>query len=95
MNTNNDYLSVIAEESCISLNKVNKYYDSIKDIPCINQDDKMHSLNCLCLLISLMKNKNNQSFNYILSDALYKTYREDALPYITDEYEMQLKKKNY
>ena len=90
------FLNVLAEEENISLYKVNKYYDAIKYIPCIQEDNRIHSLNCLYLLVELLKKrKQTQDFNYILSDALYKTYGDVSIPYLSNEYNLTLKKKNY
>ena len=83
---------VIAEETNITSNLAKKYYAILNDVPCVSLDDKTHSLNCLYLLVYLLQNnKENNSFDYLISDSLYKTYGEIAYPYLDDEYKLTKK----
>lgn len=92
MNIDENKLNVLAEENNITLEKAKRYYAILNEIPCVNLDNKTHSLNCLYLLIYLLhNNKENNTFDYLLSDSLYKTYGELAYPYLDDEYKLTKK----
>ena len=87
MEISNNILSLIAEETNVSLYHVQRYYDILNGIPCVYDGNKYQLLNCLYLLINLRKENmcpiNASEFYYLLSDALYKTYKEESIPYLS------------
>lgn len=84
-------INLIAEETNVSKRHVQKYYDILNEIPCVCNGGRIQLLNCLYILINLKKNnKENESFDYLLSDALYKIYKEDSLPFLSSYYKSKL-----
>ena len=87
MNINKNYLLFIAEDTNLSIGIVERYYNLLKDIPCVCFGTEEQLLNCLCLYIYNRKNYPDiKDTSYLLSDALYKTYYELSIPYLTFDY---------
>jgi hypothetical protein len=80
-----------------------KYYTMLISIPCVQEKGEDRCFECLETLIQdrissdFLQEQYEQngytgeykSFEYSLSDALYRIYEEDALPYLSNEYKEQ------
>lgn len=90
MDISDNILNYIAEESNISPDIVRRYYSYLNKIPCVDKKDRHNFLNCLYLLIQNRKNGETQEFHipfeYSLSDALYKVYKDEAIDYLYPTY---------
>lgn len=84
MEANENILYAISEQENISFNHIKRYYSILKEIPCVFNKDDYFALNCL---YNIIHNKNkDKSFEYILSDALFNTYRFSSIDYLSSEY---------
>ena len=84
----------------IGFSTIMKYYTTLISIPCVQKEGEDKCFECLETLIQdrissdfMQKEyeKNGysgeyKSFDYSLSDALYRIYEEEAIPYLSTEY---------
>ena len=87
----------------VGFSTVIKCYTSLISVPCVECEGKNKLFSCLELLIQSGINNNfkqkemeqseesndSKSFEYSLSDALYRIYEDDSLPYLCDEYKIE------
>ena len=97
MEIDDERLEELANECDTSLAHVKRLYNLIKDIPCVFMKDDETFLRCLQTLIS---DRISQTFiqsqsrdydkrkdlRYSISDALYRYYEDDAIPYLSETY---------
>ena len=85
MEIKENVLNALAEEANVSLQFVKKVYNTIYKLPCVKNGEEYQLLNCIYLFINLKKSHfhdDNES-NYILDEALYRTYKEESIPYLS------------
>ena len=91
-----EQLLEIAYTEDFDLKKVKEYYNSIKNIPCVQARDDESLYDCLTLIIQervsysfITENKgsiNRKSVKESICEALTRVYEDEAMPYLTDEY---------
>jgi len=98
MEIEKEVLQSLVENNDAALNHVTKYYNLTKDIPLIASRSEEEYLEFLELLIQDRISEDFQAkekkifdyspkrLDYSISDALYKVYGDDAMPYLTKEY---------
>ena len=95
-------LEELANEYEIPLEKVKLYYNMLLEIPCVMSYDVDMLYECLVNIIQDVKTsefveeekekmgafvgKEAKTLNYSISDALYRTYGDEAIPYLSEEY---------
>ena len=88
----------------IGFSEIVKYYTLLMNIPCVQRGGEDRCLECLETLIQDrvsvdFKQKETaqfgvideyKSFDYSMSDALYRIYEEESLPFLCEEYKEAL-----
>ena len=104
MEIDKNKLLQLGDDYEVSFSLVMHYYTLLMDIPCVQRGGEDRFLECLETLIQsritaefkdeeqeTIKNGYDEymSFEYSLSDALYRIYEDEALDYLCDEYKEQ------
>ena len=97
MRIEQEKLLELESEYQVSFSTIMYYYTVLLETPCVQRNGDELLVDCLETLIQSrisaefkQKQYENQgeymSFEYSLSDALYRVYDEEAIPYLCEEY---------
>lgn len=103
MEIDKDRLLELESEYEISFSTIMRYYTLLMSIPCVKERDEEQLYLCLETLIQDRvttefkqeeMNRNGEtgvykSLEYSVSDALYRIYEDEAIPYLCDEYKAE------
>ena len=96
MEVSDEKLKTIAEEYGTTMSHIIRYYNLLRHYPCVINNDEELFYECLQTLIQDRISETFQSqekdffdtksLDYSISDALYRVYQDEAIPYLDAKY---------
>lgn len=98
MELEREELEFLASEYESKIETVMKYYEILKEVPCVINHERELFLECLETLIQERKSEKMlgetksqtsekyQTLEFSVSDSLFRVYGDDAVPYLSEEY---------